>query len=308
LSDWVESVTGPVRADALGVTLPHEHLQLDMFRGTRRLDLVLDDVDLAVSELADFTRVGGATMLEVTPPGIGRSPAALREISVKSGIQVLMGTGRYRETYYEPDLWTRSTADVAREFIQEIEDGVDASGSRIRPAFIGEIGVDGYHISPIEERVHRAAGRAQRQTGRPITTHSLLSAVGLQQLDVFKEEGADLRRIAVGHSDSFPDLDYYEAIISRGSFVQFDLVRGTVKHETQLRIRFIRELVRRGHIQHILISHDVCSRQHLRAYGGRGYSYVPGEFADDLMTAGLSTDSVSQILVENPRRLLTGTT
>jgi phosphotriesterase-related protein len=302
----VDSVTGPVDVDSLGVVLPHEHLWLDMFRGTRRLDLVLNDVDLIVDELAAFTTAGGRTILEVTPPGIGRDPAALREIALRSGVYVLMGTGRYRERYYEPDLWFRTTADIASEFIHEIDAGIEAGGARVRAAFIGEIGVEGYHISPVEERVHRAAARAHKTTGRPITTHSLLSDVGLRQLDIFEEEGVDLRRVAIGHCDSYPHIDYYETIIRRGAFVQFDLLRGTVAYETRQRTRLLGELVRRGHASQLLLSHDVCSRQHLRAYGGKGYAFIPGEFRQELIQAGISIEVFTQITVENPRRLLVG--
>jgi hypothetical protein len=65
---------------------------------------------------------------------------------------------------------------------------------------------------------------------------------------------------------------------------------------------------RQGHLEHILLSHDVCIRSHLRASGGTGYTYVPTGFADELRSRGLSDDDIQKLLVENPRRALTGQT
>jgi len=47
----------------------------------------------------------------------------------------------------------------------------------------------------VQHHRHRAAARAHLKTGLAITTHALESPVGLQQLDLFEEEGADLRRL-----------------------------------------------------------------------------------------------------------------
>jgi phosphotriesterase-related protein len=302
----VPTVTGPIPADDLGFTLVHEHLLVDMFRQTRRMDLVLDDEDLAVGELALFQQAGGTTLVDVTVPGMGRNPAALRRIAERAGVHILMGTGRYRETYYEPELWRRSTQDIALEFIAELEDGVGTEAERVYPAVIGEIGVDGYHMSPVEERVHRAAGRAQKRTGRPITTHALFSKVGLWQLDVFEEEGADLRRVAIGHSDSYPHLDYYVEIARRGAFVEFDLLHASGNYESRARVRLLHQVLDAGLVSSLLLSHDVCSRQHLVAYGGTGYANLPARLIPEMKAAGISADAVHQMTVVNPRRFLTG--
>jgi phosphotriesterase-related protein len=213
-----------------------------------------------------------------------------------------MSTGRYLESFYEPELWERSTRDIAQEFVREIEQGVDG----IRAAVIGEIGVQGRYMSPAEERVHRAAARAQASTGAPITTHAALSPVGLDQLEIFREEGADLRRVAIGHCDTFPHLDYHEAIVKQGAFVEFDTIRGRAEWESQQQVSMVVDLVGRGHLEQILLSHDVCARSDLVAYGGPGYAYLLTGFVPLLRAGGLSEEQVDTILIRNPLRLLTG--
>ena len=108
-----------------------------------------------------------------------------------------------------------SVGELADRLVAEIESGVADTG--IRPGIIGEIGTDKPWLSALEERVHRAAGRAARQTGLAITTHSVMSAVGLAQLQVFEDEGVDPARVVIGHADSYPSLDHYLEIIRRGA-------------------------------------------------------------------------------------------
>src|SRR5688500_11290176 len=98
-----------------------------------------------------------------------------------------MGTGWYRDGYYPADarIERRTVDDLAAEMVRELEDGVGESG--IRPGIIGEIGTDKPWVSALEERVHRAAARASKQTGMAISTHGVQSAVGLAQLRIFTE-------------------------------------------------------------------------------------------------------------------------
>lgn len=299
-----QTVLGPVAGVDLGMTLPHEHLVMDLFRGFQpHREFLLQDEALVVEELAAFTAAGGATLVEVTTPDLGRDLPALARIARASGLHVVAGTGRYREPFYEHDLARRSTRALAEELIAELEHGVDG----IRPGIIGEIGTHEAHISPAEERLHRAAARAANATGVAITTHSNASPVGLAQLDLLAEEGADLRRVAVGHCDTYPDLDHHRAILARGAYVQYDTVRGTFEHETRRQLAMVGTLVAEGHADRLLLSQDMASNRLYTAYGGRGFGFLVGEFRERLVTeAGLAPEQVDVLTVHNPRRLLTG--
>ncbi len=300
----VNTVRGQVDPRELGITLPHEHIFLDLYRVNRFRERLLNDVDLMTDEVAIFKQAGGGAIVDVTTRDLGRRPRALREVSERTGVHIIMATGRYREPWFERDIWERSTADITRELIDEIEHGVDG----IRPGIIGEIGADAYYVSPAEERVHRAAARAQKATGLAITTHTIACPLGLQQLDIFEEEGADLRRVIIGHCDSYPFIDYHEAVLNRGAYVQFDLVRGLpgYEYETRMQVRLVCELIRRGHGSRILLSHDICDLQKLTINGGPGYAYIPTRFVKLLEAAGVAQERIHTILVENPRRALSG--
>src|SRR5437870_9915656 len=96
----IMTVRGPIGADALGLTLPHEHLFLDLFRVTRVRDGLLNDETLAVQEAARFKAAGGGTLIEVTNHGLGRNAAGLRRGADATGLPVGMGAGRDREPYH----------------------------------------------------------------------------------------------------------------------------------------------------------------------------------------------------------------
>jgi phosphotriesterase-related protein len=220
-----------------------------------------------------------------------------------------MGCGWYRGSYYPPaaDIDRRSVDSLADELVREFEDGVGETG--IRPGIIGEIGTDKPWLSPAEERVHRAAARAARRTGMAVTTHGVLSPVGLAQLRVFEEEGLDPARVVIGHADSWPHLDHYLAIVERGASIQFDFLGMAFTPQERVDepriIELLTELVSRGHAERILLSQDVCHNQQLKHYGGNGYTYLADAFLPRLREAGVTDDVIDTITVANPRRLLT---
>ncbi len=204
----VQTVRGPVPSEEIGFTLPHEHTAIALWHVPNRWDYweLSPDDPVIEAELARYRAAGGSCLVDVTPTGVGRDPARLAGLSERTGIHLVMGCGWYRGAYYLPEVRIdrRTVDDLADELVRESHEGVGETG--VRPGIIGEIGTDKPWISAAEERVHRAAARASQRTGLAITTHAVLSAVGLAQLGIFEEEGADLSRVVIGHADSYPGV------------------------------------------------------------------------------------------------------
>ena len=305
-----QTVLGPVPAGDLGFTLPHEHTGIHLWQIPNRWDYweLTPDDSLLVPELASFRAAGGRTLVDLTLPGVGRDPARLRRYAQAADVHVVMGTGWYREAYYPAEalIDRRAVDDLADELVEEIELGVGDSG--IRPGIIGEIGTDKPWLSALEERVHRAAGRAARRTGLAITTHSVMSPVGLAQLRVFEDEGLDPARVVIGHADSYPSLDHYLEIIRRGASLEFDFLGMSFtpmeRHGGPRIVDLARELIERGHADRLLLSQDVCHNSQLKAYGGNGYVHLFETFLPQLRAAGVSDAAIHQMTVLNPARIL----
>jgi phosphotriesterase-related protein len=311
-------VLGPLDPQELGVTLPHEHTGISLWQIPGRWDYweLTPDDEIVVPELARFRQAGGTTLVDVTPKGVGQDPGRLVRYSRASGVGIVMGTGWYRGAYYPPEalIDRRSVDDLADELVRDATEGIpvaDEAGAAfpVRAGIIGEIGTDKPWISALEERVHRAAARAARRTGLAITTHAVMGDVGLAQLGVFEEEGADPSRVVIGHADSYPRLDHYLAIVQRGASVEFDFLGMSftpMERRGEPRIvELLLALLERGHAERILLSQDVCHNEQLAHYGGHGYTYLAETFLPRLRERGVDEAMIRTLTVDNPRRLLT---
>jgi predicted metal-dependent phosphotriesterase family hydrolase len=306
----VMTVRGPVSPGSLGFTLPHEHTATALWHIPNRWDYweLTRDEPVIVHELELYRDAGGRTLVDLTQPAIGRDPLWLVRLAELTGLNIVMGCGWYREAYYpvEALIDRRSVNSLADEIVAEITVGVGDTG--VRPGIIGEIGTDKPWISPVEERVHRAAARAAVRTGAAITTHGVMSDVALAQLTVFEEEGADLSRVIVGHADSYPVLAHYLELIRRGASIEFDFLgmafNAVEEHGENRIIELLLELLHRGHADRVLLSQDVCHNSQLRRYQGNGYVYLHETFLPRIHAAGVSNDEIAQMTVRNPARLL----
>jgi len=300
----VMTVTGPVPADQLGLTLMHEHLFLDLTKDTWTNNNFLTDPDLTLQELQRYKDAGGVTLVDQPHRGLGRDPLAVKDMAERSGLNIVLGSGWYREPYYEPYLYRWKTDRIAEQITRDVAEGIDDTG--VRAGIIGEIGAHFTWISPVEERMLRAAARAQTKTGVTLTLHATRAPLGLDQLDILKEEGVDPRRVVVGHAHSYPHHAYHVEVARRGAFLTFDRMGITNEYERQRNVRLICKLLDAGFVKHVMLSQDVCYKSDLVAYGGLGYAFVPVGFAAILREAGVTDEQLHQMLIDNPRRALTG--
>jgi phosphotriesterase-related protein len=312
----ITTVTGDIPATELGVTLAHEHLYCDISVHSGRADNRLTDVPAVVGEMDGFRRAGGRTIIEVTPEGIGRDAAKLREISEASGVQVVSGIAFYDQSTY-PD-WVRSASAeaIADYFVRHLEEGERG----VRAGLIGEVmshnepkaNAAGYRLEPLEHRVFVAAAQAQRRTGAAISTHASLGRAGHAQLDVLERAGADLSRVVIGHCDAHVhedialDLAYYLPILQRGAYCQFDMIGWEMLAPDDARAERIAALVRLGHARNITLSTDTCRLSQFRRNGGRGYDYLWTSFLPRLRRLGVTEQEIGLMLVEAPRTVLSG--
>ena len=319
----VQTACGEVPVSALGRTLSHEHLFINLM-AERRGDGLVHDEQLLTTELAVFAQQGGGTIwdlttAELTPgstidstssfnasAGQTRNPRAIegiKRISQATGVHVLLGTGRYRDPYLSNDLIDRLGVDgLAEEMVRDLEEGIP--NTPVRAALIGEIGSNGWFVSDTEEKVFRAAARASESTGALIYTHAARWMVGDEQLRILREEGADPSRIVIGHVDTVPSSEYALQLVQQGINVGIDTINSAIPWEVQQRTTTLRTLIDAGYIDQLLLGHDVCTMSQLRAYGGNGFGYVLGGFRDAVVEAGIHSEDYEHILTENPQRLI----
>src|SRR3981189_2968152 len=171
----VQTRLGPVPGVALGVTLSHEHLlcRPPGSAGDNDPDLVLDDQQAALTELAAFKAAGGRALMEVTPVDYGRDLEGLAALSRRSGVHIVAAAGLHKDQFsasYTVRLDEDQLADI---FMRELQFGVNG----VRPGVI-KLGSSLDEITPGERKAFTAAALAQRATGAPITTHTEAGRLG----------------------------------------------------------------------------------------------------------------------------------
>src|SRR4030095_13015279 len=115
-------------------------------------------------------RAGGKSLVDCTNIGLGRNPLALRRIAEATNVNIIMGSGWYRERVYPDYIKELGPDQLADIIVRDITEGAD--GTDVRAGMIGEIGTERHWITPAQERVFRAAARAQKRTGVSIWTHT----------------------------------------------------------------------------------------------------------------------------------------
>lgn len=340
---YVMTVEGPIEPEALGWTSAHEHALIDSTGTLRAPASVTDralalapveigilgslrrnpfflnvdncrlyDADTAVDELRRFRMAGGTSIIDLTNRGLGQDPLALRGIAIASGVRIVAGCGFYTQATHPYFIAEAAIEEIYDEIVADITKGI--MGTPVRAGIIGEIGTS-EAIHPHEEKVLRAAARAQRDTGVSANIHTYLFAQrALEALDVFESEGANLSRLIVSHVDhGSVDLEYQRAILERGAVVEYDgfgnecyvdVLHKWFARDSE-RLEGIQHLIEEGFVDQILLACDVCEKIQLTRYGGWGYEHLPRNVVPMMRSAGITEDSMTRMFVENPKRLLT---
>ncbi len=314
----VQTATGSIPPETLGVTYTHEHILCDQRRcrqdglRTRERDaglMVLQEPDVLIRELRELKALGADAMVEVTMQAWGRDVLGLRRIAEATGLRIIATSGFYVEQCHPAFVPHQSVDELAETLIKEITEGVDGTGIRTgllkaatsRPVLEGP-----------EAKCTRAVARAQRATGAAITTHTSASArfeipggnAGVAFLDLFEAEGVDPRRVIIGHTDENADIRNLALLCRRGAYVQFDVIGKSHWLLDETRADLAAELVARGFGDHLLLSTDRNRMFELRAGGGPGYAHLLTGFVPMLRERDVPEGAIQHMLIDNPRRAL----
>jgi phosphotriesterase-related protein len=339
----VQTVRGELDGSEMGVTLPHEHVFIDLsavlsqpvdptlgwlvdakvsmniighllhHATSCRDNLIIDDPDLAVKELEMYKNLGGRTVVDVSSRGLAPRPLELRKVSERTGLNIIMGCGYYVARSHPKDMRSRSMGSIADEIIRDIKEGVD--GTDVRAGIIGEIGTS-HPVTESEWKVLRAAAQAQKSTGVALNVHmNNRGKHGLEVIKLLESEGVDPARIILSHQDELdnPTLEYYAAVAERGAYVEFDCFGEEdyaeefdyVHPRDTRRMEWVSRIIDAGYIDNLLISQDVCYKTYMREYGGYGYDHILRTIVPLLRRKYFVADEeVQQMMVENPRRAI----
>lgn len=331
----IRTIRGDINSEDAGVILTHEHAMFGWpgaevdHRAVFSWDKVLKGVSSEFDLAKKAFNLG--TFVDCTTIENARHPKLMQEVSERSGVHLIACTGFFCQSMGIPYHWRRQSVDeIAAFFANDITEGMAgtdvkcgvikaASGEDDADPHPAPVGAHGRHLGKYEDRAFRAAARAQKMTGCPITTHIdpadwQVTNIGLEQLDLLLEEGGDPAKICIGHT-FFASFEQLEEILELGAYVQMDNIgtqwRGL---DDTAAIDLMYRAAEKGYEDRLLLTFD---RFWYQLRGDREFTeddpqvatrmpveFLPDTFLPMMREKGFSEEQIHKIMVENPARFL----
>ncbi len=313
----INTVTGPISTDNLGFTLMHEHVMISASGMYDHYpDLLGPDREArAVAALKKAKAEGIDTIVDATTFDLGRKPELLAHVARESGVNIINTTGWWLDV--PRFLRGVSPNQMAREFIRDIEEGF--RGTDIKAGII-KCAADFENVTPELEVMARAAARTHVETGLPIMVHSYPTGhVARRQIKIFKEEGVDLTRVKIDHSNDTTDIEYLKWILDQGCYLGLDRYPGTLV-SPHMRTVTLKNLIDEGYAERLCPSHDcIClavmkenpdgsmpEEHEFARHNHHQYLYIHKEVIPDLKEMGVTENQIKALFVDNPKRFFEG--
>ncbi|MBI4187802.1 MAG: phosphotriesterase-related protein [Chloroflexi bacterium] len=311
----INSVLGTLDTAKLGFTLMHEHMIVSSAGISQNYAELLGAgfMERIVKGLIKAKRGGIDTIVDATTLDLGRDVNLMAEVSRRSGVNIIAITGWWLDI---PRMMAGVSADqLAQLFIREIREGIAGTGIK---AAVLKSASDMSGVTAGDESVLRGVARAHLETKAPIMLHSYAPGqVGRQQLAILKQEGVDLRRVKVDHSNDTTDTEYLTWILEQGCYLGLDRYPGNNVSPTA-RTKTMKALIDAGYEDRLLPSHDwsfvwiVAEASPMPKMAERerrnphGYLYLKKEVFVQLRQMGVNEATLNRLCVDNPRRFFEG--
>lgn|GEM_PF-63076 len=298
----INTVRGKISKDKLGKTYMHEHIIADLSGVRKDNDSVMTDVSEALAEIEYAISAGINTFLDVSCIGMGRDVGKLKEISEKSGVNIICSTGFYLKSYYPQYIFEEEAEQIAERLIAEIESGIDGTG--IKPGIIGEIATGKNEFDLDNKKIFKAAALSHKKTGLPITTHCSEGTMALEQIEFLTNLGVKNTKIIVGHMDLLTDFYKLAEIFKTGVYLGFDTIGKNTYISEEERLKTLYRALNEGWGSQIVLSEDISRKSYYKSRGGLGYGYLISSFLPKLVKMGISQKDIDTMLIHNPANML----
>ncbi len=247
----VDTVTGPIDADAVGLALPHEHVFVDLLGpdDPRFCRVDWSEVRVAtIDRLSPLRGLGVDLLVDCTAIGIGRNVELLQDVSRATGIRIVCATGIYKGFVPGP-LREATSEELAALFVQELTSGIEGTGAR---AGVIKLATTETGATPRETEIHRAGAMAAAETGAAIVLHSPHAGVTRSVLATLEAGGFDPARLIWAHAQGSTAEENLE-LAARGVTISLDAISESDDAEMVERIgRFVEA----GHGDRVVVSTD----------------------------------------------------
>jgi phosphotriesterase-related protein len=309
----VNSVLGQIDPSDLGFTLMHEHItsvNTSMIQAFSEWYNRQEIIKKAVDELKYAKQHGLHTIVDATPINLGRDIRLLKEVSQKSGVNIIASTGLYWVD--EPFLFGWEIDRLVNLLLDEINEGIQET--YIKPGII-KCATE-TTVTPYNEKLLRMTGRLHKESGLPVITHSSsIIQNGKAQLDILQDEDVTMSKLVIGHCGDTLDLEYLETLLSSGCYIGLDRFGIDVMLPMSSRIKVCVDLIEKGYADQIVFSHDYCVfidwfprdvLKNMKSDPSNNWSFhhILVDIIPSLVKKGVSRKKIDQIAIENPKKIL----
>ena len=301
----IQTVLGKIEPDELGITYGHEHLLFQPPEPYRSEDpdLCLDDIQTAIKELGYFQLAGGNSIVEMSTVDLSRDPIGLQKISQATGVNVIAATGFNKGKFCESLVADKSVDMLAERMVKDLTEGMDSTSIK---AGLIKASSSKDKMTPGEIKVFQAAVKAQIKTGAPVSTHTEVGNLALDQIQILVAGGVHPARILIGHLDRKLEKEYLFSVAKTGVYMGIDQISKEKYYPDLERIRLINQLVDAGYSKQIMLSADMARKSYWPTYGfgkGPGLTYILWRFVPWMIEEGIPEEAVKLMLIHNPARL-----
>lgn len=225
----VNTVTGTIDQDKIGKTLMHEHFIFGYpgFEGDKTFGPFDREkaLEICIGVAKRAQAHGVQTIVDATPNECGRNVEILKEVSEKTGVNIICATGFYFEgegasSYFK---FRNALGDGEKEIYEmmfkEVTEGIEDTGIK---AGVIKLASSKNAIADYEKMFFRAAAKVQKKTGVHIITHTQEGTMGPEQAELLISEGADPSKIMIGHMCGNTDIKYAAKVLDKGVYIGFD--------------------------------------------------------------------------------------
>lgn len=298
----IQTVSGGLDAQKMGLTLIHEHLLVD-FIGADKTDPGRWNHDAVVGKvlpyLLEAKALGCQTLIECTPSYLGKDPVLLKRLADESGLQIMTNTGYYgavQNKFLPPHAFTETTAQLAARWIREYRKGIGRTG--IRPGFM-KISVEPGRLSEMHQKLVRAAARTHLKTGLTIASHTGLATPAFGQIEILKQEGVHPQAFVWVHAQNERNKEKYIEAAKMGSWISLD---GLSDENTDEYLRMLQFMRDRQMWHRTLVSHDAGWYRPEEPGGGefRPFTTLFKNLIPLLNSNGFTQPEIDKLLIANP--------
>jgi phosphotriesterase-related protein len=314
----VETVRGPVEASELGRTLAHEHILIlepealqnwGHAYGRCYWDEEVRVAD-AIARLTEVREAGIRTIIDPTAPGLGRYIPRIQRINESVDLHIVVASGLYAFLALPNFLGYRDVDAITKLFVRELRQGINDTG--VKAAFL-KCAVEAHGLIGDVPRILAAVAAASVETGAPVMVHTNAAAhTAFAALETLTAAGVPPARVVVAHMGDSNDVEYLREIAACGAWLGLDRFGIDHFNPTAERIRTLLALLDEGYGDRIHLSHDAAcfvdffTGNPAFANEKPDYLLITRTVVPELLSAGATQPDIDQMMVENPRRFLTG--